>query len=60
MIKLPKSRNPPCAHYNLDIALVQNGLVDEAIAQFQEVLRFKPDDPDAKERLRALGVPVPE
>jgi hypothetical protein len=34
--------------------------VDEAIAQFQEVLRFKPDDPDAKERLRALGVPVPE
>jgi hypothetical protein len=45
--------------YNLGIALVQKGLVDEAIAQFKEV-RFKPDDPDAKEWLRAPGVPVPE
>jgi Flp pilus assembly protein TadD len=60
MIKLPKSRNNPCAHHNLDIALVQNGLLDEAIAQFKEILRFKPDDPDAKERLRTPGVPVPE
>jgi hypothetical protein len=34
--------------------------VDEAIAQFKETLRFKPDDPDAEERLRAFGVPVPE
>ncbi|MGD0207794.1 MAG: tetratricopeptide repeat protein [Verrucomicrobiota bacterium] len=59
MIKLPRSRNHPCAHYNLGIALAQKGLVDEAIAQFQEV-RFKPDDPDAKEWLCALDVPVPE
>jgi tetratricopeptide (TPR) repeat protein len=48
------------AHYNLGLALAQMGLVDEAIAQFKETLRFKPDDPDAKERLRAFGVPVPE
>ena len=38
---------------------LKDGLVDEAIAKFKELLRFKPDDPDAKERLRALGVPVP-
>jgi Flp pilus assembly protein TadD len=60
MIKLPKSRNHSCAHDNLGIALVQKWLLDEAIAPFKEVLRFKPDDPEAKERLRALGVPVPE
>ena len=48
------------ARHNLGLALAQKGLVDEAIAQFKEVLRFKPDDRDTKERLRALGVPVPE
>jgi hypothetical protein len=39
---------------------LKDGLVDEAIAKFKELLRFKPDDPDAKERLRAPGVPGPE
>jgi tetratricopeptide (TPR) repeat protein len=60
MIKLPKSRNHSCAHDNLGIALVQKGLLDEAIAQFKEALWFKPDELDAKEQLRALSVPVPE
>lgn len=60
MIQQPKSRNPSCAHDNLGIALVQKGLLDEAITQFKEALWFKPDELDAKERLRKLSVPAPE
>jgi tetratricopeptide (TPR) repeat protein len=48
------------AHYNLGMVLVQKGLLAEAIAQFKEALRLRPDDANAKEQLRALGVPVPE
>ena len=48
------------AHYNLGMVLAQKGLLDEAIAQFKETLRLKPDDTNAKEQLRALGVPVSE
>jgi len=48
------------SQHNLGTALVQKGLLDKAIAQFKEVLRFKPDDPDAKERFHAPGVLVPE
>jgi hypothetical protein len=57
MIKLPGSRNHSCAHNNPGISLVQKGRSDETIAQFKEVLWFKPDDLDAKERLRAPNVP---
>jgi hypothetical protein len=39
------------------MALAQKGLTDEAIAQFEETLRLKPDHTNAKEQLRRLGVP---
>jgi hypothetical protein len=55
VIKKPEGRQPSMAQG----PWLKDGLVDEAIAPFKEVLQFKPDDPDAKERLRALGVPVP-
>jgi hypothetical protein len=42
------------------MVLAQKGLAAEAIAQFKETLRFKPDDTNAKEWLRKLGVPVPK
>jgi len=56
VMKKPEGRQPSMAQG----PWLKDGLVDEAIAQFKEVLRFKPDEPDAKERLRAPGVPVPE
>jgi tetratricopeptide (TPR) repeat protein len=43
--------NYPEAHYNLGNALLQKGQLDEAIAQFQEVLRLKPDFYPAQDNL---------
>src|ERR1019366_5048338 len=45
--------NPGCwaAHYNLGVALVQKGRVDEAIAQFQMALQLKPDYAEAHNNL---------
>ena len=38
-------------HYNLGSALFQKGELAEAITQFQEVLRLKPDFSPAQEKL---------
>ena len=38
-------------HYNLAVALVQKGQLDEAITQFQQVVRLKPDYRPAQENL---------
>jgi ribosome-binding protein aMBF1 (putative translation factor) len=42
------------------MVLAQKVRLDEATVQFKETLRLKPDDANAKEWLRRLGVPVPE
>jgi len=41
--------NPGCwlVHYNLGVALVQKGSVEQAIVHFQEALRIKPDSAEA-------------
>jgi Flp pilus assembly protein TadD len=44
------------AHDDLGGLLVKLGRRDEAIAQFNEALHFKPDDKKAGQNLRELGV----
>jgi tetratricopeptide (TPR) repeat protein len=41
----------PEAHYNLGVALANQGRISEAIAQYRETLRLKPDWPPALSRL---------
>ena len=36
---------------NLGAALLQKGRINEAVAQFQEVVRLRPNDPDAQHNL---------
>jgi tetratricopeptide (TPR) repeat protein len=45
--------NPECwaAHYNLGVALVKKGKVDEAIAHFQDALQMRPDYAEAHNNL---------
>ena len=38
-------------HYNLATFLVSTGRLDEAIAQFSQALRIKPDFAEARRRL---------
>ena len=47
------------AIYYLGLLLEQLGRRDEAIAQYKATLAVQPDYADAKQRLRALGAPVP-
>jgi Flp pilus assembly protein TadD len=49
------AKNPTCwlAHMNLGIALVSKGQIDEAIRQYQEAIRLKPDYADAHNNLGA-------
>jgi Flp pilus assembly protein TadD len=37
----------------LGVALFKQGQVDDAISQFQRALQLKPDDPQARDNLRA-------
>ncbi len=48
------------AHLNMGCALAQSGRRAEAIVQLSEAMRLRPDDNEAKQQLRALGVPVAE
>jgi tetratricopeptide (TPR) repeat protein len=47
------AKNPQCrlAQYNLGNALAEEGRLPEAIGQFQQVLRIKPDDAEAHNNL---------
>jgi Flp pilus assembly protein TadD len=45
------------AHYHLGLEWLQRGRIDEAIGQFQEVIRLEPDDAGARNNLaRALEI----
>ncbi|MGO8679572.1 MAG: tetratricopeptide repeat protein [Limisphaerales bacterium] len=48
---LEVTENNLIAHYNLGKALVNKGKIAEAISQYQEVLRLKPDYADAHDNL---------
>ena len=50
---LEVTENNPIAHYNLGVALDKKGQVDEAIRQFQQSIRLKPDYSEAQNNLGA-------
>jgi len=39
------------SHFNLGIALARSGRIDDAITQFSEALRVRPDFPAARQAL---------
>ncbi len=49
------AKNPAAwlAHYNLGIVLAQQGKFDEAIASYEQALRYKPDDVETLDNLGA-------
>ncbi len=49
------AKNPSAwlAHYNLGIVLAQQGKFDEAIASYEQALRYKPDDVETLDNLGA-------
>jgi tetratricopeptide (TPR) repeat protein len=50
---LEVTENNQLAHYNLGVALEKKGQVDEAIRQYQETIRLKPDYVEARNNLGA-------
>jgi protein O-mannosyl-transferase len=50
----------PLAHYNLGCVLAEQGRRDEAVSHLKEALRLKPDYREARDKLRAQGVPLSE
>jgi Flp pilus assembly protein TadD len=49
------AKNPAAwlAHYNLGIVLAQQGKFDEAVASYEQALRYKPDDVETLDNLGA-------
>jgi tetratricopeptide (TPR) repeat protein len=54
------NRNYARTHFAVGSLLARMGHRDEAVAHLTEALQLKPDYEDAKQRLRELGVPVPQ
>jgi protein O-mannosyl-transferase len=50
----------PLAQYNLGCVLADQGRRDEAVSHLKEAVRLKPDYHEAREKLRALGAPLPQ
>jgi tetratricopeptide (TPR) repeat protein len=55
------ARNPSCwmAHNNLGVVLADQGRRDEAIAQFEQTLRLKPDHAEAHDNLAIQLAAIP-
>ncbi len=51
---LAVTENNYLAHFNLGMAFDEKGQTDEAICQFQEVIRLKPDHVEARNNLRKI------
>ena len=41
----------PDAHYNLGIAFIQKGQINDAVAEFQEAVHLNPNDSSAQKNL---------